>query len=72
MQSFVAYATKGCLRLFTCGNAVAANPFPPSRMMSATTPLALFPFPNVHPRQALHSDLGLEDTIPFELASAPG
>src|SRR3989442_1545244 len=31
-------------------NAVGANPFPPARLNSATTPLALFPFPNAHPR----------------------
>jgi hypothetical protein len=29
---------------------VVANPFPPAGMTSAATPLALFPFPNAHPR----------------------
>src|SRR2546425_1038399 len=31
-------------------NAVVANSFPPARKALATTPLALFPFPNAHPR----------------------
>ena len=31
-------------------NAVEAHPFPPARLTSATTPLALIRFPNAHPR----------------------
>src|SRR5438477_7710425 len=31
-------------------NAVVANPFLTAGMTSAATPLALFPFPNAHPR----------------------
>ncbi len=31
-------------------NAVEADPFPPARLTSATTPLALIRFPNPHPR----------------------
>ena len=31
-------------------NAVVANPFVTADMTSAATPLALFPFPNAHPR----------------------
>ena len=30
-------------------NAVEAHPFPPARLTSATTPLALIRFPNTHP-----------------------
>src|SRR3989475_8947726 len=51
-------------------NAVAAHPFPPARLTSATTPLALIRFPNAHPRLALHANLGLEAAIPLGLFGA--